>query len=93
MAAIMERRVVIAYTGLVNKTSGEQECSTHDLDGHVFHLRHPKTGAKACYMLLNAKLQELHWFKQSYASWFIGDSVCEEYHKVEQSVVECCGVS
>ena len=35
------------------------------------------TGNAACDLLVNGLLQELHWFKQSYGSWFVGDYVCE----------------
>ncbi|KAG6407853.1 hypothetical protein SASPL_130853 [Salvia splendens] len=35
-------------------------------------------GNKACYLCVDGVLQELHWFKQSNGSWFIGDYVCED---------------
>ncbi|XP_027154401.1 ribonuclease H2 subunit B isoform X1 [Coffea eugenioides] len=46
--------------------------------GNVLSLRHPKTGNKACYLYFDEELLELHWFKQSYGSWFLGDYVCED---------------
>ncbi|KAM4086360.1 hypothetical protein ACJW30_10G095600 [Castanea mollissima] len=46
--------------------------------GQMLSLRHPKSGNAACYLLVNGLLQELHWFKQSYGSWFVGDYVCED---------------
>jgi len=46
--------------------------------GQLLSLRHPKSGNKTCYLLVNGLLQELHWFKQSYGSWFVGDYVCED---------------
>ncbi|CAK9149814.1 unnamed protein product [Ilex paraguariensis] len=36
------------------------------------------TGNTTCYLFINGALQELHWFKQSYGSWFVGDYVCED---------------
>jgi hypothetical protein len=35
------------------------------------------TAASTLYLLIGGKLQEVHWFKQQLASWFIGESVCE----------------
>ncbi|OMP03527.1 Ribonuclease H2, subunit B [Corchorus olitorius] len=35
-------------------------------------------GLKTSYLLCNGSLQELHWFKQSYGSWFLGDYVSED---------------
>uniref|UniRef100_A0A2C9WHL0 Ribonuclease H2 subunit B n=1 Tax=Manihot esculenta TaxID=3983 RepID=A0A2C9WHL0_MANES len=46
--------------------------------GHFLSLQHPKSGKATCYLLINGVLQELHWFKQSYTSWFLGDYVCED---------------
>ncbi|KAK9142124.1 hypothetical protein Syun_011524 [Stephania yunnanensis] len=46
--------------------------------GHFLSLRHPKQGNSSCYFLINGSLQELHWLKQSYGSWFVGDYVCED---------------
>ncbi|KAL2472563.1 Ribonuclease H2 [Forsythia ovata] len=46
--------------------------------GQFLSLRHPKTGNMACYLFIEGVLQELHWFKQSYGSWFLGDYVCED---------------
>ncbi|XP_042005362.1 ribonuclease H2 subunit B-like [Salvia splendens] len=46
--------------------------------GSFLSLPHPRTGNKACYLCVDGVLQELHWFKQSYGSWFIGDYVCED---------------
>ncbi|GMY17687.1 ribonuclease H2 subunit B isoform X1 [Fagus crenata] len=46
--------------------------------GQLLSLRHPKSGNTTSYLLLNGLLQELHWFKQSYGSWFLGDYVCED---------------
>ncbi|GAV72023.1 RNase_H2-Ydr279 domain-containing protein [Cephalotus follicularis] len=45
---------------------------------HLLLLRHPKSGNATCYIFTNGMLQELHWFKQSYGSWFLGDYVCED---------------
>ncbi|XP_071927941.1 uncharacterized protein [Coffea arabica] len=49
-----------------------------NVSGNVLSLRHPKTGNKACYLYFDEELLELHWFKQSYGSWFLGDYVCED---------------
>ncbi|KAL8137922.1 hypothetical protein V2J09_003923 [Rumex salicifolius] len=46
--------------------------------GNLISLRHPKSGNKTTYLFMNGILQELHWFKQSYGSWFLGDYVCED---------------
>ncbi|KAJ9185099.1 hypothetical protein P3X46_004766 [Hevea brasiliensis] len=46
--------------------------------GHLLPLQHPKSGKTTCYLLINGVLQELHWFKQCYTSWFLGDYVCED---------------
>lgn len=46
--------------------------------GTVLSLRHPRTGNTTCYLYSDGGLQELHWFKQSYGSWFLGDYVCED---------------
>lgn len=47
-------------------------------DGHLLSLRHPKSGTATSFLFINEGLQELHWFKQSYGSWFLGDYVCED---------------
>ncbi|XP_055810010.1 uncharacterized protein LOC129880137 isoform X3 [Solanum dulcamara] len=44
----------------------------------LLSLQHPKSGNATCYPCVNGSLQELHWFKQSYGSWFLGDYVCED---------------
>lgn len=44
----------------------------------ILSLRHPRTGNQMCYLYVDGVLQELHWFKQSYGSWFLGDYVCED---------------
>jgi ribonuclease H2 subunit B len=37
------------------------------------------SGTATCYLVApDGRLQELHWFKQSYAAWFIGDFVCSD---------------
>ncbi|XP_051128111.1 uncharacterized protein LOC127249386 isoform X2 [Andrographis paniculata] len=46
--------------------------------GEFLSLRHPKTGNTMCYLHNDGILQEFHWFKQSYGSWFLGDYVCED---------------
>ncbi|CAA0813541.1 Unknown protein [Striga hermonthica] len=46
--------------------------------GKFLSLRHPRTGNTTCYLFSDGVLQELHWFKQSYGSWFLGDYVCED---------------
>ncbi|KAL8249027.1 hypothetical protein R6Q59_005895 [Mikania micrantha] len=52
--------------------------ATGDDTGRLLELRHPKTGNRTCYLLINGGLQELNWFKQSYGSWFMGDYICED---------------
>nr|XP_033516956.1 ribonuclease H2 subunit B isoform X2 [Nicotiana tomentosiformis] len=46
--------------------------------GQLLSLQHPKSGNATCYVCVDGSLQELHWFKQSYGSWFLGDYVCED---------------
>lgn len=41
------------------------------------YLRIYLAGNPTCYLLVNEVLQELHWFKQPYSSWFLGDYVSE----------------
>ncbi|XAR57646.1 hypothetical protein NMG60_11025878 [Bertholletia excelsa] len=47
-------------------------------EGQLLALCNPKSGNKMCYLLTNGTLQEIHWFKQSYGSWFLGDYVSED---------------
>lgn len=51
---------------------------SQDSNGEFLSLRHPKSGNKTCYLLSNGSLQEIHWFKQPFGSWFLGDYVCED---------------
>ncbi|KAJ7966026.1 ribonuclease H2 subunit B [Quillaja saponaria] len=46
--------------------------------GRLLVLRHPKSGNATSYLFVNGMLQELHWFKHLYGSWFLGDYVCED---------------
>ncbi|XP_065880564.1 uncharacterized protein [Euphorbia lathyris] len=52
--------------------------ATGDDVGRLLSLQHPKSGKTTCYLLVDGVLQELHYFKQSYTSWFMGDYVCED---------------
>ncbi|XVF13757.1 hypothetical protein REPUB_Repub08aG0235100 [Reevesia pubescens] len=49
-----------------------------DGSSRLLSLLHPKSGTKTSYLLSNGLLQELHWFKQPYGSWFLGDYVSED---------------
>ncbi|CAH9119850.1 unnamed protein product [Cuscuta europaea] len=49
-----------------------------DDTGKLLSLRHPKSGDATCYLFVDRTLQEVHWFKQSLGSWFLGDYVCED---------------
>ncbi|KHG15401.1 Ribonuclease H2 subunit B [Gossypium arboreum] len=49
-----------------------------DGSARFLSLRHPKSGVSTSYLLCNGLLQELHWFKQPYGSWFLGDYVSED---------------
>ncbi|KAL3677560.1 hypothetical protein R1sor_027508 [Riccia sorocarpa] len=69
-----DTRVLIAYAPEKTRAADTEGV----LDGSLFHLRNPRSGSAACYMILNGALQEVHWFKQRYTSWFLGDSVCED---------------
>ncbi|KAG8383066.1 hypothetical protein BUALT_Bualt05G0146000 [Buddleja alternifolia] len=53
-------------------------CTSGKHVGNFLPLRHPKTGNTTCYLYNDGVLQEVHWFKQSYGSWFLGDYVCED---------------
>ncbi|KAL1205301.1 hypothetical protein V5N11_011583 [Cardamine amara subsp. amara] len=46
--------------------------------GELLTLRHPKSENGTCYLFNNGMLQELQWFKQSYASWFLGDYISQD---------------
>ncbi|XP_038886020.1 ribonuclease H2 subunit B isoform X2 [Benincasa hispida] len=46
--------------------------------GFLLSLRHPKSGNTTCFLYVNEMLEEIHWFKQSYSSWFLGDYVTED---------------
>ncbi|KAH9290711.1 hypothetical protein KI387_034828, partial [Taxus chinensis] len=59
-----------------SKTLG-RGASVSDIEGQILHLRHPKSGNPTCYILMDGCIQELHWFKQHYGSWFLGEHVCE----------------
>lgn len=52
--------------------------TTINAEGCILSLCHPKSGKPTNYVFSDGKLQELHWFKQSYGSWFLGDYVCED---------------
>ncbi|XP_052170136.1 uncharacterized protein LOC127786643 isoform X3 [Diospyros lotus] len=51
---------------------------TGNCKGQLLLLRHPKSGNKTSYLFINGALQEIHWVKQSYGSWFVGEYVCED---------------
>ncbi|GLU05211.1 hypothetical protein SLE2022_223230 [Rubroshorea leprosula] len=65
---VEESRVLIA----------PDSAATGDGAGSLLSLRHPKTENRTCYLLNNGLLQELHWFKKSFGSWFLGEYVCED---------------
>ncbi|QCE16139.1 ribonuclease H2 subunit B [Vigna unguiculata] len=46
--------------------------------GQMIMLRHPKSGNATQYLFANGMLQELHWFKNLYGSWFLGDYITED---------------
>uniref|UniRef100_A0A7N0R897 Ribonuclease H2 subunit B n=1 Tax=Kalanchoe fedtschenkoi TaxID=63787 RepID=A0A7N0R897_KALFE len=62
-----EIRVVVAPESL----------HTGNGSGRLITLSHPKSGNKVCYLLSDEALHELHWFKQPYGSWFLGNYVSE----------------
>lgn len=68
-----ESRVLIARL----PSEGIHE-SAASIEGCLLHLKHPKTGAKACYMITGDTLQEIHWFKEQFSSWFLGNHVLED---------------
>uniref|UniRef100_A0A2P2J3D0 Ribonuclease H2 subunit B n=1 Tax=Rhizophora mucronata TaxID=61149 RepID=A0A2P2J3D0_RHIMU len=69
-----ETRLLVAPT----TTTIQSDCANRNAVGCFLSLRHPKSGNEMCYLLTNGVLQELHWFKQSYTSWFLGDYVCRD---------------
>lgn len=58
--------------------NAEGRITAANAEGNILSLRHPKSDASTSYVLNNGFLQELHWFKQSCGSWFLGDYVCED---------------
>ncbi|XP_058101938.1 uncharacterized protein LOC131246088 isoform X2 [Magnolia sinica] len=70
-----ETRLLIAH---FSGTRILEHAQVQNLDGSLLSLRHPKSGHPTCYAFINESLQELHWFKQSYGSWFQGNYVCED---------------
>ncbi|XP_057820616.2 uncharacterized protein LOC131033399 [Cryptomeria japonica] len=70
-----DTRVLIAH--LPSKILGKG-ASVSNVEGQILHLRHPKSGNPTCYILMDGCIQELHWFKQRYGSWFLGEYVCED---------------
>lgn len=68
-----DSRVLIAHVppqALSERDEGSQGC--------FLHLKNPKTGTKTCYLMMGESIQELHWFKQQYSSWFLGNNVIED---------------
>uniref|UniRef100_A0A6N2NK14 Ribonuclease H2 subunit B n=1 Tax=Salix viminalis TaxID=40686 RepID=A0A6N2NK14_SALVM len=63
-------------------TAGAAAAAAAGINGCLLSLRHPKSGNATNYLLSNdnegSVLQELHWFKQSYTSWFLGDYVSRD---------------
>ncbi|KAK1318797.1 hypothetical protein QJS10_CPB04g01479 [Acorus calamus] len=59
-------------------TSFGKENNVEIGESQIVSLRHPKSGSPTCYIYTNDSLLELHWFKQAYGSWFLGDYVCED---------------
>lgn len=72
-ASISDTRILIAHcSSWKNQEQNESQCK-------LVHLKNPKSGTATCYLVApDGRLQELHWFKQSYAAWFIGDFVCSD---------------
>ncbi|KAK8943351.1 hypothetical protein KSP40_PGU000656 [Platanthera guangdongensis] len=60
------------------KTSHYVTQSDSGSEGCILSLIHPKSGNSTSYMLKDGLLQEFHWFKQPFGSWFLGDYVCED---------------
>ncbi|VFQ95256.1 unnamed protein product [Cuscuta campestris] len=52
--------------------------TNEDDSGKFLSFRHPKSGDPTCYLFVDGNLQEVHWFKQPFGSWFLGDYVCED---------------
>lgn len=58
--------------------NAEGRITAANAEVNILSLRHPKSDASTPYVLKDGFLQELHWFKQCYGSWFLGDCVCED---------------
>ncbi|PWA86265.1 hypothetical protein CTI12_AA141630 [Artemisia annua] len=50
----------------------KRKTGSHDAQEYV------DEGDATCYLLINGGLEEVNWFKHSYASWFIGDYISED---------------
>ncbi|XP_019053723.1 PREDICTED: ribonuclease H2 subunit B [Nelumbo nucifera] len=68
----------VAETRIVIAPEPGSTISARNGEGCFLFLRHPKSGDTTSYFFINGSIQEFHWFKQSYGSWFIGDYVCED---------------
>ncbi|KAH7284490.1 hypothetical protein KP509_34G056400 [Ceratopteris richardii] len=66
-----ESRVLIAHSW-----TGDDSCAS--TESCLLHLKNPKTGEKACYMMTADIVQEIHWFKEQFSSWFLGNHVLED---------------
>ncbi|ONK74205.1 uncharacterized protein A4U43_C03F3880 [Asparagus officinalis] len=71
----MTSKIYISKVESIN--DGDDKTAAANVE-NIISLRHPKSDASASYAFKNGLLQELHWFKQSYGSWFLGDYVCED---------------
>ncbi|XP_020572153.1 ribonuclease H2 subunit B isoform X2 [Phalaenopsis equestris] len=70
-----EPRLVICP---VKATQDVNQNENRSGEGCILSLIHPKSGNPTSYMLKDGLLQEFHWFKQCYGSWFLGDYACED---------------
>ncbi|KAG9446673.1 hypothetical protein H6P81_012801 [Aristolochia fimbriata] len=67
-----DTRVVISHAG-ISENHGDGNSG-----GSLLRLRHPKSGNPTTYSFYRGCLQEFHWFKQCYSSWFLGNYVSED---------------
>ncbi|PKA66147.1 hypothetical protein AXF42_Ash018437 [Apostasia shenzhenica] len=70
-----EPRVMICPLGTSNSGKGQ---SYKSAEGCLMSLIHPKNGNATSYLLKDGLVQEIHCFKQSYGSWFLGEYICED---------------
>ncbi|XP_068645168.1 uncharacterized protein [Aristolochia californica] len=70
-----DTRVIISH---VPSSGLSENLGEGNNSGCLLRLRHPKSGNPTTYFFCGGCLEEFHWFKQCYSSWFLGNYVCED---------------